>query len=65
VQALRIGLFGAPAPCRPFRNNPDRSPEAKYLEATPQVGVEPGTTPILLRLLDVEVILLQLQPNAA
>ena len=38
MQALRIGLFGAPAACRPFRNDPNRAHEAKYLQATPQVG---------------------------
>jgi hypothetical protein len=38
VQGHRIGLFGASAACRPFRNDPNRAPEAKYLEATPQVG---------------------------
>ena len=38
MQRLGVDPFGLPTARRPFRNNPDRAPEAKYLEATPQVG---------------------------
>jgi len=38
VQAVSVGLLGASAARRPFCNDPNRAPEAKHLEAPPQVG---------------------------